>query len=102
MEKTESAQIVLRTRVLRQFTIGPVRHRLAARIDIADNGPGIPPELFDRIYYPMISGRADGSGLGLSIAQSIVGQHGGLVECESRPGATTFSIFLPLEQPHAK
>jgi two-component system nitrogen regulation sensor histidine kinase GlnL len=102
LEKTESAQIVLRTRVLRQFTIGPVRHRLAVRIDIADNGPGIPPELFDRIYYPMISGRADGSGLGLSIAQSIVGQHGGLVECESRPGATTFSIFLPLEQPHAK
>jgi two-component system, NtrC family, nitrogen regulation sensor histidine kinase GlnL len=102
LEKIEAAQIVLRTRILRQFTIGPIRHRLVLRIDIADNGPGIPPELFDRMYYPMISGRADGSGLGLSIAQSIVGQHGGLVECESRPGATTFSIFLPLEQPHGK
>jgi two-component system, NtrC family, nitrogen regulation sensor histidine kinase GlnL len=102
LERTEAPQILLRTRVLRQFTIGPIRHRLVLRVDVADNGPGIPPELFDRIYYPMISGRADGSGLGLSIAQSIVGQHGGLVECESRPGATTFSIFLPLEQPHGK
>jgi two-component system, NtrC family, nitrogen regulation sensor histidine kinase GlnL len=102
LEKTAAPQIRLRTRIIRQFTIGTVRHRLVLRIDVADNGPGIPPDLFDRMYYPMISGRADGSGLGLSIAQSIVGQHGGLIECESRPGATTFSIFLPLEQPHAK
>jgi two-component system nitrogen regulation sensor histidine kinase GlnL len=102
LEKTSAAQIQLRTRIIRQFTIGTVRHRLVLRIDITDNGPGIPPDLFDRMYYPMISGRADGSGLGLSIAQSIVGQHGGLIECESRPGATTFSIFLPLEQPHGK
>ena len=102
LEKTESPQIRLTSRVIRQFTIGTMRHRLVVRIDIADNGPGIPPELFDRMYYPMISGRADGSGLGLSIAQSIVGQHGGLIECESKPGSTIFSIYLPLEQPHAK
>jgi len=102
LDKTESPQIRLTSRVIRQFTIGTMRHRLVVRIDIADNGPGIPPELFDRMYYPMISGRADGSGLGLSIAQSIVGQHGGLIECESKPGSTIFSIYLPLEQPHAK
>ncbi|HET6470958.1 MAG TPA: nitrogen regulation protein NR(II) [Pseudomonadales bacterium] len=102
LEKTESPRIRLSSRVIRQFTIGTTRHRLVVRIDIADNGPGIPPELFDRMYYPMISGRADGSGLGLSIAQSIVGQHGGLIECESKPGSTIFSIYLPLEQPHAK
>jgi two-component system nitrogen regulation sensor histidine kinase GlnL len=102
LDKTESPRVRLSSRVIRQFTIGTTRHRLVVRIDIADNGPGIPPELFDRMYYPMISGRADGSGLGLSIAQSIVGQHGGLIECESKPGSTIFSIFLPLEQPHAK
>ena len=76
LEKTTAPQIRLCTRIIRQFTIGTVRHRLVLRIDVADNGPGIPPDLFDRMYYPMISGRADGSGLGLSIAQSIVGQHG--------------------------
>ena len=102
LEKTPAPEIRLRSRIIRQFTIGTTRHRLVLRLDITDNGPGIPPDLFDRMYYPMISGRADGSGLGLSIAQSIVGQHGGLIECESKPGATTFSIFLPLEQPHDK
>jgi two-component system nitrogen regulation sensor histidine kinase GlnL len=102
LEKTPAPEIRLRSRIIRQFTIGTTRHRLVLRLDITDNGPGIPPDLFDRMYYPMISGRADGSGLGLSIAQSIVGQHGGLIECESKPGSTTFSIFLPLEQPHGK
>jgi two-component system, NtrC family, nitrogen regulation sensor histidine kinase GlnL len=102
LEKTPSPEIRLSTRVIRQFTIGTTRHRLVLRLDIRDNGPGIEPDLFDRMYYPMISGRADGSGLGLSIAQSIVSQHGGLIECETAPGATTFSIYLPLEQPHAK
>ena len=102
LEKTPSPEIRLTSRIIRQFTIGTTRHRLVLRLDIADNGPGIPPDLFDRMYYPMISGRADGSGLGLSIAQSIVSQHGGLIECETKPGATTFSIYLPLEQPHGK
>ncbi|WP_372965585.1 nitrogen regulation protein NR(II) [Marinobacter sp.] len=89
--------ITFRTRTLRQFTIGHKRHRLACRIDIIDNGPGIPPDLLQNIFYPMISGRASGTGLGLSITQSIIGQHHGLVECESEPGNTNFIIFLPLE-----
>lgn len=89
--------IKFRTRALRQVSIGPRRHRLACRIDIIDNGPGIAPELRQNIFYPMISGRANGTGLGLSITQSIIGQHNGLVECESEPGQTDFIIFLPLE-----
>jgi len=89
--------ITFRTRALRQFTIGHRRHRLVCRVDIIDNGPGIPPELLQNVFYPMISGRASGTGLGLSITQSIIGQHRGLVECESEPGRTDFIIFLPLE-----
>ncbi len=102
LETTSSGQIRLGTRIIRQFTIGTTRHRLVLCLEVADNGPGIAPDLFDRMYYPMISGRADGSGLGLSIAQSIISQHGGLIECETQPGATTFSIYLPLEQSHGK
>ncbi|BEH13385.1 MULTISPECIES: nitrogen regulation protein NR(II) [Marinobacter] len=89
--------ITFRTRALRQFTIGHRRHRLVCRADIIDNGPGIPADLLQNIFYPMISGRASGTGLGLSITQSIIGQHRGLVECESEPGRTDFIIFLPLE-----
>jgi two-component system nitrogen regulation sensor histidine kinase GlnL len=91
-------RIELRTRPLRQFTIGAVRHRLVARIDITDNGPGIAPQLIESIFYPMVSGRATGTGLGLSIAQDIIHQYHGLIECSSRPGRTNFSILLPLEQ----
>ena len=95
---TPDAKINLRTRIVRQFTIGQVRHKIVARVDITDNGPGVDPELFERMYYPMISGRAEGSGLGLSIAQNIISQHGGIIECESRPRETTFTIYMPLEQ----
>jgi two-component system nitrogen regulation sensor histidine kinase GlnL len=91
-------RITLRTRTLRQFTIGHIRHRLVARLQIIDNGPGIPAELQETIFYPMVSGRADGTGLGLAITQNIISQHQGLIECESHPGHTVFSIFLPLEQ----
>lgn len=94
----EPPTITFRTRVLRQFTIGQRRHRLVCRVDIIDNGPGIAPDLLQNIFYPMISGRANGTGLGLSITQSIIGQHHGLVECESEPGKTDFIIFLPLEE----
>lgn len=93
----EPPLITLRTRALRQFTIGHTRHRLVCRVDVIDNGPGIPADLLQNIFYPMISGRAAGTGLGLSITQSIIGQHHGLVECESEPGRTDFIIFLPLE-----
>lgn len=87
----------IRTRSVRQFTIGQMRHRLVAQVDIADNGPGIPAELRDQLFYPMVSGRAEGSGLGLSISQAIINQINGIIECNSSPGNTVFSIFLPLE-----
>lgn len=92
--------IVLRTRVQRNIIIGRRNHRLACRLDIVDNGPGISPDIVERIFYPMISGRSDGTGLGLTIAQNIVSLHQGLIECESLPGNTRFSIYLPLEQSH--
>ena len=88
----------LRQGTLRQFTIGHTRHRLVVKMEIIGNGPGIPPELQETIFYPMVSGRPDGTGLGLAITQNIISQHQGLIECESHPGHTTFSIFLPLEQ----
>lgn len=89
-------RIYLRTRILRNATIGAKFHRLVASIKIIDNGPGIKPEMIDSIFYPMISGRADGTGLGLSITHSIINQHNGLIECESRPGATCFTVLLPV------
>jgi two-component system nitrogen regulation sensor histidine kinase GlnL len=96
----EKGKITIRTRIHRQVTIGHHRHALAAKIDVVDNGPGIKPDLMNQIFYPMVTGRAEGAGLGLSIAQSLISQHGGMVECSSKPGETVFSIFLPLEKDH--
>ncbi len=93
----QDGEIRLQTRVERQFTIGNKRHKLVARLDIKDNGPGIPEAVQERIFYPMITGRAEGTGMGLSIAQSLINRHGGLIACESVPGETTFTILLPLE-----
>jgi len=90
------ACIVLRTRVARQVTIGKQRHRLALELHIEDNGPGIPIELRDRIFYPLVSGREGGSGLGLTLAQTFVQQHDGSIECDSQPGRTVFRMLLPL------
>lgn len=90
-------EIILSTRSERQFTIGHVNHKLVCRVDIIDNGPGIPEEMVENIFYPMVTGRADGTGLGLSIAQSLINQHGGLIQCESRPGRTKFSLLIPFE-----
>ncbi len=98
-EEQEQPTIILRTRALRQFTIGHTRHRLILLVEIEDNGPGISQEMQETMFYPMISGRASGTGLGLSISQSIINQHHGLVECDSNPGKTTFRLLLPLEQP---
>ena len=97
----DDCRIELRTRSQRQFTIGTQRHRLVCRIDIIDNGPGVPEDLQQAIFIPMVTGRAEGTGLGLSISQSIIGRHGGLLECHSEPGATRFTIYLPMEKSNA-
>ena len=89
--------IKLVTKIQRHFTIGKVHHKVICRIDIIDNGPGIPEDLIDRIFFPMISGRAEGSGLGLPIAQSAINLHHGLIECENGKGETRFTIYLPLD-----
>lgn len=90
--------IWLKTRIQRNFTIGKIHHRVVCRIDITDNGPGIPEDIIDRVFFPMISGRVDGSGLGLPIAQSAIHLHHGLIECESKSGETRFSLYLPIEK----
>lgn len=95
-----AGHVELRTRVLRQFTIGNKRHRLVLRTEVIDDGEGISPDLMDRIFFPMVSGQPGGTGLGLSIAQELINQHGGLIECESQPGKTQFFVFLPLESSH--
>lgn len=92
-----AGRITLRTRTRRQFTIGHTRHRLVIHLQIIDNGPGISPELQHTLFYPMVSGRPEGTGLGLAITQNIICQHQGMIECESHPGHTAFSIYLPLE-----
>ena len=78
------------------MTIAGKRHKLTARIDIIDNGTGIKPELINQIFYPMITGRHDGTGLGLPISQSIINQYNGIIECTSTAENTTFSIYLPV------
>ena len=89
-------EIVITTRIQRRYTLGGTHHPLVIQTIIADNGPGIPPALIEDIFFPMITGRAEGSGLGLSISQNLIGQHNGLIECSSEPGNTEFVIFLPL------
>ena len=90
------ARIVLRTRIARQVTLGKQRFRLALELHIEDNGPGVPEAIRDRIFYPLVSGRDGGSGLGLTLAQTFVAQHQGTIECESEPGRTLFKITMPL------
>ncbi|NOQ76807.1 MAG: nitrogen regulation protein NR(II) [Methylococcaceae bacterium] len=97
----QGGKIIMRTRIQRHMTIGRKRYKLTAKIDIIDNGPGISNGLMNQIFYPLITSRAEGTGLGLSIAQSLINQHNGLIECESEPGNTKFSIYLPLESSHA-
>ena len=94
---TEHPTIVLKTRTMRQFTIGTHCHRLVCKVTISDNGPGIPKELMETLFLPMVSGRAEGTGLGLSISQSIINHHQGLIECSSEPGNTQFSLYIPLD-----
>ncbi len=91
-------KIILRTRAVRQITLAKKRYRLALMVQIIDNGPGIPEELREKIFYPLVSGKEGGSGLGLTIAQTFVNQHHGIIECENRPGHTCFTLLLPLAE----
>jgi len=89
-------EIIFKTRVARQITLESRRYQLGMRVEIIDNGPGIPDDIREQIFYPLVSGREGGSGLGLAVAQTLVAQNHGTIDCESRPGRTVFSIFLPL------
>jgi two-component system nitrogen regulation sensor histidine kinase GlnL len=90
-----TAQIELKTRVARSVTIAKQRYKLAMDLHVIDNGPGIPREIIDRIFFPLVSGREGGSGLGLTLAQTFVQQHQGYIACDSRPGRTDFHIQIP-------
>ncbi|MBI5437429.1 MAG: PAS domain-containing protein [Nitrosomonadales bacterium] len=92
----DNGTIVLRTRIARQITLVKRLHQLAVMVQIIDNGPGIPPELQDKIFYPLVSGRPDGHGLGLTLAQDFISQHHGAIEFDSEPGRTCFTVLLPL------
>ena len=94
--KQGDAELLFKTRVVRQITLAKIRYRLALELHIVDNGPGIPTEIRHRIFYPLVSGRDGGSGLGLTLAQTFIEQHLGVIECESRPGWTDFRILIPL------
>ena len=90
--------IALKTRIMRQFTIRQHCYRLVLCVEICDNGEGIPSHLQDKIFLPMVSGHSGGSGLGLPIAQSLLAQYNGVIQCQSKPGQTCFSIRIPLPE----
>lgn len=90
-------RIILQSRAKRQFTLGAERHRLVCQVKIIDNGPGIPEGMQENIFYPMVSGRAQGTGLGLTIAQAALQKHQGLIECTSQPGQTEFRLLIPFD-----
>jgi len=94
----DRGNIILRTRALSNVSLGSSRHRLVASVQVEDNGPGVPPELRTSIFYPLVTGRSNGTGLGLAVAQDLVTRHGGLIEFESEPGRTIFTLLLPLEE----
>ena len=89
-------KIIFKTRVARQSTLESRRHQLGLKAEIIDNGPGIPEDIREQIFYPLVSGREGGSGLGLAVAQTLIAQNHGTIDCESYPGRTVFSIFLPI------
>ncbi len=95
-------EIIFRTRAMRQITIAKKRYPLALELQVIDDGPGIPEEIRDKIFYPLVSGREGGSGLGLTLTQSFIQQHHGSIEVESRPGRTAFRILMPLSNEQGK
>jgi len=95
----DKGNILFKTRVLRNYTINHQQHRLALRLEIIDDGHGVPKEIQNKLFFPMISGSAKGTGLGLSIAQSLANRHNGVIEFESKPGETRFILLVPLPQP---
>ncbi len=95
--KQDAPKIIFRTRVSRSFTIAGERHKMICKVEIIDNGPGVSEEIKEQIFFPMISGRKQGSGLGLTIAQNAINGHQGIIECDSKPGNTCFSIYLPIK-----
>jgi len=97
VSEVENPKITLKTRVIRQMTLGARRHKLAAMIQIIDNGPGISDSMKEKIFFPMVSGSEGGVGVGLSISQGLINKHGGLIECQSQQGETVFTVWLPLE-----
>lgn len=92
-----SPLITLKTRVARQVLLRHKQHKMAIVVSVIDNGPGVPLNLADRIFHPLVTGREGGTGLGLSLAQDFVQQHGGVIEFDSRPGHTEFRLMLPME-----
>ena len=90
------AQITFKTRIARQVIFNKQWYRLALELHVIDNGPGVPDTIKDRIFYPLVSGREGGTGLGLTLAQTFVQQHHGVIECDSVPGRTDFKILIPL------
>ena len=92
----DRGRVIFRTRALTNFTVGGERHRLVLSAEVEDNGPGIPAELMETIFYPLVTGRPTGTGLGLTIAQDLVSRNGGLIEFTSEPGRTVFQIRLPV------
>ncbi len=92
--------ITLRSRAVTNFTIGDVRHRVIASIEIEDDGPGIPFDMQESVFYPLVTSRSEGTGLGLPAAQELLSRHGGLIEFASRPGRTVFQVRIPLNQEH--
>ena len=92
-----TASLTFKTRIARQILLGKAKRKLALELHVIDNGPGVPPEIRDRIFFPLVTGRAGGSGLGLSLAQNFVQQHAGQIECDSEPGRTDFTMLIPLQ-----
>ena len=92
----DRGRIVLRTRARSNVSIGGAPHRLIASVQVEDGGPGVPAHLRGSIFYPLVTGRPNGTGLGLAVAQERVTRNGGIIEFESEVGRTVFTLLLPL------